>query len=296
MIKYVENFYDYEVLDCGNNEKIERFNTYILKRPDPQAIWKMENKHKYKLNAIYHRSNRGGGNWEFFDLPEVWQVKYDLSNEDKMVFNLKPFSFKHTGIFPEQAVNWNYIYKSIKSIINSKKSQFNVLNLFAYTGGASIASALAKAKVVHVDASKGMVNWAKENAISSGLPHDSIRWIVDDCKKFIEREIRRDNVYDAIIMDPPSYGRGPNGEVWKLEDSIYDFCDLSIKLLSKENSFFILNSYTTGLQAGTMNYIVSDVMKKNDIKGESIFYELGLRVRDSNLILPEGATVIFQNF
>ena len=294
MIKYVENFYDYEVLDCGNNEKIERFGKYILKRPDPQAIWKMNDDNNYKLNAIYHRSSRGGGNWEFFDLPEVWSIKYDLLCEKKMVFNLKPFSFKHTGIFPEQATNWNYIYNTIKSNLN-KKSEFKVLNLFAYTGGATIAASLAGAKVCHVDASKGMVSWAKENALISNLDKDSVRWIVDDCKKFIEREIRRENKYDAIIMDPPSYGRGPNGEVWKLEDNIYDFCDEAVKLLNKKNSFFILNSYTTGLQCGTMNYIINDVMKKNKFSGKSTAYEIGLKVKKTNLILPEGATVIFEN-
>ena len=210
----------------------------------------------------------------------------------EMVFNLKPFTFKHTGVFPEQATNWTYIYNFCKTQIDNKKD-FKVLNLFAYTGGATLAAALAGAKVTHVDASKGMVTWAKENAESSKVAGDKIRWIVDDCKKFVEREIRRGNAYDGIIMDPPSYGRGPNGEVWKIEDAIYDFVNLTIKLLVKNNSFLILNSYTTGLQVGTMDYIISDIAKLNKIKGKMISYELGLKVTSTGLILPEGATSIF---
>ena len=290
MIKYVKNFKDYEVLDCGDNEKIERFGEYILRRPDPQAIWHPENFKKYKANAIYHRSSKGGGNWEFIDLPKTWKISYNLNEDAKMVFNLKPFTFKHTGIFPEQAVNWNFIYDFCKKTDRELK----VLNLFAYTGGATLAAAFAGAKVTHVDASKGILTWAKENADSSGLACDRIRWIVDDCKKFVEREIRRGNVYDGIIMDPPSYGRGPNGEVWKLEDSIYDFVELTIKLLADKNSFLVLNSYTTGLQASVMDYIVNNAAKVNNLKGTSESYEIGLLVKSTGNVLPEGATTIYK--
>lgn len=292
MIKYVKNFTDYEVLDCGNNEKIERFGEYILRRPDPQAIWHPENFKKYKVNAIYHRSSRGGGSWEFIDLPKTWKINYEVDKNVKMVFNLKPFTFKHTGIFPEQAVNWKFIYDFCKKASDSGK-ELKVLNLFAYTGGATMASSIAGAKVTHVDAAKGMLTWAKENAESSKIANDKIRWIVDDCKKFVEREIRRGNVYDGIIMDPPSYGRGPSGEVWKLEDSIYDFVKLTMKLLAKKNSFLILNSYTTGLQASVMDYIVNKSAVSNDIKGSTDSYEIGLKVSSTGLILPEGATTIF---
>lgn len=292
MIKYVKNFTDYEVLDCGDNEKIERFGEYSLRRPDPQAIWHPENFKKYKVNAIYHRSSRGGGSWEFIDLPKTWKIEYEVSKNVKMVFNLKPFTFKHTGIFPEQAVNWKFIYDFCKKASDSGK-ELKVLNLFAYTGGATLAASIAGAKVTHVDAAKGMLTWVKENAESSKIANDKIRWIVDDCKKFVEREIRRGNIYDGIIMDPPSYGRGPSGEVWKLEDSIYDFVELTMKLLAKKNSFLILNSYTTGLQASVMDYIVNKSATSNDIKGTTDSYEIGLKVSSSGLILPEGATTIF---
>lgn len=292
MIKYVKNFKDYEVLDCGDNEKIERFGDYILRRPDPQAIWHPENFKKYKVNAIYHRSSRGGGSWEFIDLPKTWKIDYEVEKNVKMVFNLKPFTFKHTGIFPEQAVNWKFIYDFCKKASEGGK-ELKVLNLFAYTGGATLAASIAGAKVTHVDAAKGMLTWAKENAESSKIANDKIRWIVDDCKKFVEREIRRGNVYDGIIMDPPSYGRGPSGEVWKLEDSIYDFVELTMKLLTKKNSFLILNSYTTGLQASVMDYIVNKSAVSNGIKGSTDSYEIGLKVSSSGLILPEGATTVF---
>ena len=292
MIKYVEDFHDYEVLDCGDNEKIERFGEYILRRPDPQAIWHAENFKKYKVNAIYHRSSRGGGSWEFINLPKTWQISYNLEKNTKMVFNLKPFTFKHTGIFPEQATNWKFIYNFCKKSVD-EGNEPKVLNLFAYTGGATLASAIANAKVTHVDAAKGMLSWAKENAEYSKIPSDRIRWIVDDCKKFVEREIRRGNVYDGIIMDPPSYGRGPNGEVWKLEDSIYDFVELTLKLLAKKNSFLILNSYTTGLQESVMDYIVNKAAKKNNLLGKTDSYEIGLKVSSTGYILPEGATTIF---
>lgn len=292
MIKYVDNFYDYEVLDCGDNEKIERFGKYILKRPDPQAIWKAIDFNKYSLNAIYHRSSKGGGTWEFIDLPKTWKISYEISPSKKMVFNLKPFTFKHTGIFPEQATNWRFIYDFCKE--KNSGENFKVLNLFAYTGGATLAAALSGAKVTHVDAAKGMLTWAKENVESSGISNDSVRWIVDDCKKFVEREIRRGNIYNGIIMDPPSYGRGPNGEIWKLETAIYDLVYDAMKILANRNSFFVLNSYTTGLQAGVMDYIVNQVAYKNGKTGVSESYEIGVPVSSTNLVLPEGATTIFK--
>ena len=292
MVKYVEDFKDYEVLDSGDFEKIEKFGEYILRRPDPQAIWHGENFKKYKVNAIYHRSKTGGGSWEFIHLPKKWNISYDLDKNVKMQFNLKPFTFKHTGVFPEQAINWKFIYKFCKNRVKDG-SEPKVLNLFAYTGAASMAAALAGAKVTHVDAAKGILTWAKENATLSKINEDRIRWIVDDCKKFVEREIRRGNTYDGIIMDPPSYGRGPGGEVWKLENSIYDFVLLTFKLLNKKNSFLILNSYTTGLGTAVMDYIVNDAAIKSGLKGETTAYELGLKCKSTGLLLPEGQTVVF---
>ena len=290
MIKFVEDFNDYEVLDSGDGEKIERFGEYILRRPDPQAIWHKNNFDKYKVNAIYHRSKTGGGSWEFINLPKKWDIEYSLDEKDKIIFNLKPFTFKHTGVFPEQATNWKFIYNFCKKNI---EKNIKVLNLFAYTGCATISAACGNAKVVHVDAAKGILTWAKENAVSSKIKNDSIRWIVDDCYKFVEREIRRKNVYNGIIMDPPSYGRGPGGEIWKLEDKIYDLVNNCFKILDKNNSFLILNSYTTGLQAGVMNYIVSDVANKMGFKGNAISYEIGVKCSSTNLILPEGNTTIY---
>lgn len=283
-MEYVNDFKMYQVLDCGDFEKIELFGDYILRRPDPQAIWHMKNKNKYKLNAIYHRSNKGGGEWEFFDLPKTWQISYDLDKNKKIVFNLKPFSFKHTGVFPEQAVNWKWLYNLIKN-----KNNINVLNLFAYTGGATMACALAGANVTHVDSSKGMVSWAKENALSSNIENDKIRWIIDDCKKFVEKEIRRGKIYQGIILDPPSYGRGPNNEIWKIEDDIYDLICLLSKLLDDSSMFLLLNSYTTGLQASVMEYMLSDILCEK-FGGSVMSTEIGLKVKDTNLILPEGAT------
>lgn len=287
-MEYVNNFKDYEVLDSGDFEKIERFGKYILRRPDPQAIWHPKNFSKYKVNAVYHRSNKGGGEWEFIDLPKTWKITYELDNKSKMVFNLKPFTFKHTGVFPEQATNWNFIYNFCKN-----KKDIKILNMFAYTGGATIAAALSGAKVTHVDSAKGMVSWAKENASDSKVPSDHIRYLVDDCKKFVQREIRRGSLYDGIIMDPPSYGRGSGGEVWKIENDIYDFVNSSFKLLNKKNSFFLLNSYTTGLQASVMDYIVNDIASTYGIKGKSNSFEIGLKVSSTGLILPEGASVRF---
>ena len=293
MIKYVDDFKDYEVLDSGDMEKIERFGEYILRRPDPQAIWHSENFKKYKINAIYHRSKTGGGSWEFFDLPKKWTISYNLDKDVKMQFNLKPFTFKHTGIFPEQAVNWKFIYNFCKARAKDGVCP-KVLNLFAYTGAASMAAALGGAKVTHVDAAKGILTWAKENTTLSKIKEDRIRWILDDCKKFVEREIRRGSIYDGIIMDPPSYGRGPSGEVWKLENAIYDFVALTFKLLNKKNSFLILNSYTTGLGTAVMDYVVKNVAIKNGFKGETESYELGLMCKSTGLLLPEGQTVVFK--
>ena len=276
-----ENWNDYEVLDTSGGEKLERWGEYFLVRPDPQVIWntpKSDYRWK-KFNGHYHRSAKGGGSWEFRNLPETWTVSYkDIS------FNLKPFAFKHTGVFPEQAVNWDWAMDLIK---NSGR-RIRVLNLFAYTGGATLAAASAGASVTHVDASKGMVGWAKENAAISGLSSAPIRWIVDDCTKFVQREIRRGNHYDAIIMDPPSYGRGPNKEIWKIEESIFPFLELCEKLLSDNPLFFLINSYTTGLQAGVLDYMLSTVLKnRNPVIAAD---EIGLPVSNTGLILPCGAS------
>ncbi len=273
---------DYEVLDCSDGEKLERWGTYCLVRPDPQVIWKTERvRREWKHpNGHYHRSSRGGGEWEFFQLPEQWQVCYG-----ELVFQLKPFSFKHTGLFPEQAVNWDWFSEKIRQAGRPVK----VLNLFAYTGGATLAAAKAGAAVTHVDASKGMVTWAKENARSSGLEQAPIRYLVDDCVKFVEREIRRGNHYDAIIMDPPSYGRGPKGEIWKIEDSIYSFVELCSQLLTEEPLFFLINSYTTGLQPAVLSYMLSTLVERR-LKGTVTAEEIGLPVTESGLVLPCGAS------
>jgi len=274
---------DYEVLDASKGEKLERWGKYILVRPDPQVIWDTTRNHAgwRKRNAHYHRSSKGGGSWEIFDLPERWSIKYK-----DLTFNLQPFSFKHTGLFPEQAVNWDWFSEKIR---NEKGRQIKVLNLFAYTGGATLAAAKAGAAVTHVDASKGMVSWAKENAAASGLERAPIRYIVDDCVKFVEREIRRGNRYDAVIMDPPSYGRGPKGEVWKIEDNIHHFIKLCTSLLSSEPLFFLINSYTTGLQAGVLSYMLSEEVGKK-FSGRVTADEIGLPVKESGLVLPCGAS------
>lgn len=272
---------DYEVLDTSNGEKLERWGAYILVRPDPQVIWNTPHDHPAwkKKNGHYHRSNKGGGEWEFFRLPKQWSIQYK-----KLTFNLKPFSFKHTGLFPEQAANWDWFGDKIRDAGRPVK----VLNLFAYTGGATLAAAEAGAAVTHVDASKGMVTWAKENAVSSGLKDAPIRWIVDDCKKFVEREIRRGNHYDGIIMDPPSYGRGPKGEVWKIEEAIFPFIQLCAQLLSEKPLFFLVNSYTTGLAPSVLTYMISTALKAHGGSVEA--QEIGLPVTSSGLILPCGAS------
>lgn len=273
---------DYEVIDTSAGEKLERWGKYLLVRPDPQVIWNTPKEHKgwRNRNAHYHRSSKGGGEWEFFDLPDTWQIQYK-----SLTFHLQPFQFKHTGLFPEQAVNWDWFGERIRKAGRPVK----VLNLFAYTGGATLAAAAAGAAVTHVDASKGMVSWAKENAVISGLQEAPIRWLVDDCVKFVEREIRRGNHYDGIIMDPPSYGRGPKGEIWKIEEGIYSFIQLCTKLLSAQPLFFLINSYTTGLQPAVLTYMIqSEICSKFGGMAES--QEIGLPVSDNGLILPCGAS------
>jgi 23S rRNA (cytosine1962-C5)-methyltransferase len=275
------NWKDYEVLDTSGGEKLERWGNYLLVRPDPQVIWNPPRVHPgwKRPNGHYHRSEKGGGEWEFWQLPDEWSISYQ-----SLRFHLKPFSFKHTGLFPEQAVNWDWMSEQIRNAGRSIK----VLNLFAYTGGATLAVAAAGANVTHVDASKGMVSWAKENAAASGLGNAPIRYLVDDCVKFVEREIRRGNRYDAILMDPPSYGRGPKGEMWKLESSLWPFLELVIQLLSDEPLFFLINSYTTGLQPGVLTHLLELTVGKR-FGGTIEAGELGLPTSGSKLLLPCGA-------
>lgn len=277
---------DYEVLDTSDGEKLERWGDYLLVRPDPQVIWKTERTHAgwRRPNAHYHRSSKGGGEWEFFDLPEQWQISYG-----GLRFHLQPFAFKHTGLFPEQAANWDWFSGLIRTRRAEKPEQpVRVLNLFAYTGGATAAAAAAGAAVTHVDASKGMVTWAKENAAASGLSGAPIRYIVDDCRKFVEREIRRGSRYEAVIMDPPSYGRGPKGEIWKIEDSIHDFVKLCTGVLSEEPLFFLINSYTTGLQPAVLRYLLG--LELGCFGGRTEADELGLPVSGNGLVLPCGTS------
>lgn len=290
-----ENWKDYQVMDCSSGEKLERWQNYILVRPDPQVIWSTPKtlKEWKKKNGHYHRSAKGGGEWEFFDLPEEWAIHYMLPIGRELTFHLKPFSFKHTGLFPEQAVNWDWFSKKIADAKGKNPDkEIKVLNLFAYTGGATLAAAAAGASVTHVDAAKGMVAWAKENAVSSGLGDAPIRWLVDDCAKFVEREIRRGNHYDAIIMDPPSYGRGPKGEIWKIEEAVYPLIQLCEQILTEEPLFFLINSYTTGLQPAVLTYMLSTALKK--YKGTVISSEIGLPVSSNGLILPCGASGRFE--
>ena len=273
---------DYELLDCGGGEKLERWGKYTLVRPDPQAIWNPPRRHPgwRRADARYERSSTGGGAWEKKDLPERWQVSYG-----DLTFNVKPMNFKHTGLFPEQAANWDFA----KAQIRGAGRPISVLNLFAYTGAATVACAAAGASVCHVDAAKGMVNWARENAKSSGLEEAPTRWIVDDCGKFVEREIRRGRRYDAVIMDPPSYGRGPSGEIWKLEENLYPFVELVAGVLSDEPLFFLINSYTTGLAPSVLTYILESIVTKRH-GGRTESAELGLPVSETGLALPCGAT------
>lgn len=276
-----ENWKEYEVIDCSKGEKLERWGRYILVRPDPQVIWDTPktNPGWKRPSAHYHRSKQGGGEWEFFDLPQQWDLHYG-----SLTFHLKPFHFKHTGLFPEQAVNWDWFSAKIKGSRRPAK----VLNLFAYTGGATLSAAAAGASVTHVDASKGMVTWARENAVASGLADAPIRWIVDDCIKFVEREIRRGNRYDAIIMDPPSYGRGPKGETWKLENNIHSLIKLCKQLLSNQPLFFLINSYTTGLQPAVLAYMLGTELKQ--LHGSVEAQEIGMPVSSNGLVLPCGAS------
>lgn len=273
---------DFELLDCSKGEKLERWGDYYLVRPDPQAIWETprRNPHWNSRSARYSRSATGGGSWDKGSLPADWQVHYG-----DLTFNVKPMNFKHTGLFPEQAANWDWAMEKIRRA----GRPISVLNLFAYTGGATVACAKAGASVCHVDAAKGMVAWGKENAAASGLSDAPIRWIVDDCAKFVEREIRRGRRYDAIIMDPPSYGRGPGGEVWKLEQNLWGFVSLCAGVLSDEPLFVIINSYTTGLSPSVLSYVSESIFTKK-FGGSSDSQELGLPVTDSGLVLPCGAT------
>lgn len=279
---------DYRIFDASDGDKLESWGGRVLVRPDPQIIWKSEKRTPLwsKADAVYHRSAKGGGEWEYFHkLPESWKISYN-----GLTFIIRPTGFKHTGLFPEQAVNWDLTAK----LISDAGRPIRVLNMFAYTGGATLACAKAGASVTHVDASKGMVQWARENAAASGLSEKPIRWIVDDCEKFVLREIRRKSFYDAVVMDPPSYGRGPGGEVWKLEDCIYKLVRLCADVLSEQPLFFLLNSYTTGLSPSVMAYILADVLKDR-FGGNVEADEIGLPVESTGLTLPCGSTAIWQN-
>lgn len=272
---------DYELIDTGNGEKLERWGTYILRRPDPQIIWPITGNNKLwdKADAHYHRSSSGGGKWEFKrKLPERWQISYK-----GLSFHIEPTGFKHTGLFPEQAVNWNWMMDKIRSA----KRPIKVLNLFAYTGGATVAAASAGASVCHVDAAKGMVQWAKENINLSGLSDKPVRFITDDVIKFVQREKRRGNLYDAVIMDPPSYGRGPKGEIWKIEDEIYPLVELCMDVLSEKPLFFLINSYTTGFSPIVVENILKMTIGKNH-NGIISSGEVGIPVTSTGLILPCG--------
>ena len=277
-----DNWKDYELIDASNGERLERWGQHILVRPDPQVIWKTPRTSPVwkRPEGRYSRSHTGGGSWDKGGLPASWDIRYG-----SLTFHVKPMNFKHTGLFPEQAANWDWFSELIK---NSPKKDIKVLNLFAYTGGATCAAAKAGAAVTHVDASKGMVTWAKENAASSWLSDAPIRWIVDDCVKFVEREIRRGNKYDAIIMDPPSYGRGPKGEIWKIEEKIHPFIKLCSQLLCDKPLFFLVNSYTTGLAPAVLTYMISTEVKSK-FGGHVISDEIGLPVTETGLVLPCGA-------
>ncbi|MBO5059286.1 MAG: class I SAM-dependent methyltransferase [Clostridia bacterium] len=279
---YSEDWKDYILIDAAGGEKLEYWKNILLRRPDPQAIWTERSKTGLwtKTDATYHRSNSGGGSWEFFNkkMPERWTVGYK-----NLTFNIKPMGFKHTGLFPEQAVNWDWFSELIKN----EKRPIKVLNLFAYTGGATVAATAAGAEVCHVDASKGMVTWAKENMAASGLGDKPVRYIVDDVKKFVAREGRRGKKYDAVIMDPPSYGRGPGGELWKIEDELYPLIEDCMEILSDEPLFFLINSYTTGLSQTIMSNVMTLTMKKK-YGGHVSCDEIGLMMRDKQMILPCG--------
>ena len=288
-MRTVTGFKDYELIDADSGERLERWGNVILIRPDPQVIWsgKRTDKRWYSADAVYHRSNSGGGYWETLKkVPDVWSIGYE-----NLTFRLKPMGFKHTGLFPEQAVNWTLA----RELIEKANRPISVLNLFAYTGGATVACLKAGAKVTHVDASKGMVQWAKENAVASGVADGNVRWLVDDCMKFVKREIRRGNTYDAIIMDPPSYGRGPGGEVWKLEQQLTELLSETGKLLSDDAIFFFLNSYTGGLSPTILNYMVKEYVVGN--RGSEVFTdEIGLNITNKGISLPCGNTTVWKRY
>lgn len=287
-MRYTKDWKDYELLDCSEGERLERWGKVILIRPDPQVIWNTPKEHPMwkHADARYVRSSAGGGHWEYRrELPEFWKINYK-----DLTFKISPTGFKHTGLFPEQAVNWDMIREKIKAAKASGR-EVRVLNLFAYTGGATVAAASAGASVCHVDAAKGMVHWARENAELCSLSEKPVRWIVDDCKKFVEREIRRGSKYDAVILDPPSYGRGPGGEVWKLEEHIFELVSLCAGVLSDDPLFVLLNSYTTGLSASTMAYVLGSAMKK--FGGSVSAEEIGLEVTASKMALPCGSSAIW---
>ncbi len=285
-MRFSSDFNDYELIDVNNGNRLERWGGVYLVRPDPQAIWQLpqDNKLWAKADAVYHRSSAGGGHWEVLKkVPDVWTIEYN-----GLKFNLKPMGFKHTGLFPEQAVNWSLM----QNLIKKTGRQVKVLNLFAYSGGATLACLKAGAAVTHVDASKGMVAWAKENAVTSGLADCPVRWLVDDCKKFVEREIRRGNKYDGIVMDPPSYGRGPNGEVWKLENNLEELLTLTSQILSDDPLFFLLNTYTAGMSSTVLNYMVEEYIAKG--RGTVTTEEIGLKVSKRNLVMPAGNTTVWK--
>ncbi|MBQ8567644.1 MAG: class I SAM-dependent methyltransferase [Oscillospiraceae bacterium] len=290
-MRIADRWEDYRLEDCTCSEKLESWGNIALIRPDPQIIWKTDKRSPLwsKAHGHYHRSEKGGGQWDFKKkIPDSWNIKFDMEIGETLTFNIRPTGFKHTGLFPEQAVNWDYMGK----LIRNADRKINVLNLFAYTGGATLACSAAGADVCHVDASKGMVQWARDNAASSGLSDRPIRWIVDDCEKFVAREIKRGRRYDAVIMDPPSYGRGPNQEVWKLEDCIYDLVKLCSGVLTDEPLFFLLNSYTTGLSPSVMAYILGETLSER-FGGTVTADEIGLPVRSSSFVLPCGSTAIW---
>ncbi len=285
-MRVVTDFSDFELIDASDGERLERWKDIILIRPDPQVMWHSDRKNPLWKNAHakYHRSNSGGGYWEMLKtVPKVWSVDFK-----ELTFRLKPMDFKHTGLFPEQAVNWDLMSECIKKADRPVK----VLNLFAYTGGATVACLKAGASVTHVDAAKGMVQWAKENAVASGVGDRPVRWLVDDCLKFIAREIRRGNKYDGIVMDPPSYGRGPNGEVWKIEQQLQELLELSSQILSNDAIFFLLNSYSGGISPTILNYMVKNIVVKNR-KGEVTTSEIGLKITERDIALPCGNTTVW---
>ncbi len=285
-MRAADNWKDYELIDASRGERLERWGDILLIRPDPQILWDTPRRDpRWKqAHARYHRSNTGGGQWERLrDIPDSWQIRYG-----NLLFALKPMGFKHTGLFPEQAVNWDLM----ADLIRRADRPIRVLNLFGYTGAATLACLEAGAHVTHVDASKGMVAWGKENAVATGVADRPMRWLVDDCGKFVQRELRRGNTYDGILMDPPSYGRGPGGEVWKLEEQIYPLVADCVKLLSDRPLFFLINSYTTGLSPSVMQYVLGSLLPPN-IGGTLTADEIGLPVTASGMVLPCGATAMW---